>query len=814
MTAGIIVGPCGDPKSAIAIVGEAPGYEETKEGEPFVGDAGDLLNKLLASAGISRNDCYLTNVVKERPVDNKITQFIRFNNKGQAITSPEYDDYERELYRELSMLGCNVIVGCGNVGLWALCRLHGIYKYRGSILEATQGPCAGKKVIPIIHPAGALPGRDYLARYLISADLERVKAQALFPEIRRPKRNIIIQPSFAETMSYLGACQGAGEVAFDIETFNGQMSCISFALSPSSVISIPFARGFADYFTYDQEAAIMRVIGDILYNDKVCKIAQNIIFDFGFLFRRYGIIVRNFEDTMIGQGILYTDFPKGLDFISSLYTEEPYYKDEGAKHFKAVDRLPGDFDTFWRYNAKDSAVCLESWPQILQQLKDNGNLEAYWRQRDTVPALVFLQERGIRVDKDRREALRAEVIKEVDRLQANLNELCGFEINPKSPKQCAEYFYGQKGHKPFTKQGRVTADVNALTRLSIAGFKEAEVMLAIRNLRDLKSRYLDAVLDKDGRLRGAWNPVGTVSGRFSSNKTVEDTGANMQNQPPAVKRMLLPDEGFAAYNMDLELAENTVVAYIAPETNMIQAIEAGEDLHRLTAALIFGKRPEEISDVDGSSTIGGGKHSERYWGKKANHGFNYGEGPRRFALDNEIPEREAKFIRDRYFHSYPGLAIYHNWVANALREDRTLINCFGRRRHFLGLWNNDLLKEAYSFIPQSTIAENTNQKGLRYIFEHQLLLHGVHLMTCVHDNITFQIPISLGWDYHIMCLDSIRQSLQTPIAWRGVEFVIKAGIEIGVNLKDMVKVEGTVTPEKLEVGLEKSKEKASEPDTI
>jgi DNA polymerase-1 len=408
-----------------------------------------------------------------------------------------------------------------------------------------------------------------------------------------------------------------------------------------------------------------------------------------------------------------------------------------------------------------------------------------------------MQERGLRVNVDGLHIASQEAGEQIQILTKELQEVVGYEINPNSTKQLKEYFYDKKKVKPYVsrKTGAYTVDEKALKRISRKGFIEAEKILEIRRLSKLKGTYLDVGLDSDSRLRSAFNPVGTESGRLSSSKTIFGTGTNLQNQPPEMKKYILADEGYVMYNIDLSQAENRIVAYVAPEPKMIEAFEGKQDVHRLTAGLIFDKPIDEISDEDGSCVLGGGRFSERFWGKKANHGLNYDLGYKTFALYYEMDEAEAKFIVERYHLAYPGIRQYHKWVVEDLSRDRTLVNCFGRRRLFLDRWGDALFKEAYSFIPQSTTADKINRDGVNFIYYNQDKFHDVELLNQVHDSIVFQIPISIGWSKHVAILREIKASLESPIEWAksGITFSIPAEVQAGFNLKDMtvIRMDGT-----------------------
>ena len=770
------VGGEGPLNCKIAFIGEAPGAQEEKYGKPFVGPAGQLFNEVLRQSAINRSNCYITNVVKERPPKNNIKVFIDLSKKSRPST-PAYDRYVAELKEELTRCKANVFVPLGNIPFYTLTGLTGITKWRGSILESTLIP--GRKVIPTIHPSAAL--KQYTYRYFIQHDFKRAFEESEQPKILPLIRKLEIAPSYNDTIMYLKMCKKRGLIGFDIEVMNEELSCISFSPKRDEAMSIPFTEGGREYFPVDQEVNIMKAIATVLEDPFVAKVGQNVLFDTFFLFWKYGIRTRNLHDTMVGQAILFPDFPKGLDFITSIYTKEPYYKDEGKRRFKGG----GTDRDFWIYNAKDSMVLMEVFPQIYKDLEKTGNLDTYKRQVKIIEPLLYMTGRGIRMDT---KGLKIESKKVGDKIEALTGELSkatkGRIDNPNSVKQARDYFYIYKGIKPYYKRGtgRVRIDEDALKRLNRKGHKEAGTLLKIRHLAKLKGTYLDMKLDKDDRLRCSYNPVGTTTGRLSSSKTIFNTGMNMQNQPSEMKKYMLADNGYIAYSIDLNQAENRVVAFVAPETMMISAFDEGRDIHRQTAGLILSKPFDEVSDKPGSSSIGDGRSSERFWGKKANHALNYGMGYKRFAFEYEIMEMEAKRIVERYHAIYPGIRQYHSWVKQTLSKGRTVSNCYGRRRLFLDRWGDNLFIDAYAFIPQSTIADKINQDGLLYIHNHQDIFSPVELLNQEHDSITFQISRECKWSVHADILMKIRDSLEGPIRWRSIEFSIPTTLNMGLDL--------------------------------
>ncbi len=762
----------------IAFVGAAPNNIEASKGQPFLGATGEMFDDLLRQAGLTRSTVYLTNVIKTQQPANRTDSLIKFGRSG-ATETPAYREHLAMLAEELNMCQANIIAAMGNVPLYALTGKTGATLRRGSVYECTLIP--GRKVIAMNDLYST--NRNYILRYNIAHDMRRVVEESEFPEVREVPRTYILKPSFLESMAFLMKMKKEPVVAFDIEVSNEEVSCISFCGDPMEIISIPFTHD-GDYFTIEQEGHIWKAIASVLEDPAQSHVGQNTTFDAWFLYTKLGIRVSNCEDTMIAQNIVNPDFPKGLHFITSIYTKEPYYKDEG----KASGGFYGSTNMqFWKYNAKDSAVTLESYYPLMNDLKTMKNTSAYRRQVNIIPPLVAMSYHGVKVDVAglREEARKDE--RQLEILQEELNKLVGHTLNPNSPKQLIQYFYVDKKHKPYLKQGRMTTDDTALKRLARKGVLEASVIQEMRKIRKLKGTYHEMEFDEDDRLRSAFNPAGTRTGRLSSGKTIFGTGGNMQNIPYSVRKYLLADEGYVAYEIDLSQAENRLVAYLANEPMMIDAFESGRDIHRQTAGLLFDKDPNLISDEPGSSVFGNGTKSERDWGKISNHSLNYDFGYKAYALKFEMSDAHGKYIVERYHAIYPNIrSRFHQWVRDSLSRNRTVTNIFGRSQRFLDRWGNELFKDAYAFPAQSTVADIINMRGLSYIWYNQDLFKPLILMNQVHDSIVFQIPLSVSWDHHVAMLTSIKRSLETPLEWRGTQFVIPADTKMGLNLGQMI----------------------------
>lgn len=222
-------------------------------------------------------------------------------------------------------------------------------------------------------------------------------------------------------------------------------------------------------------------------------------------------------------------------------------------------------------------------------------------------------------------------------------------------------------------------------------------------------------------------------------------------------------------NQDLAQAENRVVAYVFGEEKMVAAFEQGVDIHRQTAALIAEIPVEQVTQQQRDEL-----------GKRANHGLNYDLGFKTFALFYQISEAQAKFIVERYHKAYPGVREGHAIIRETLsRENRTLTNCQGRKRTFLGRWGHDLFKVAYSYIPQSTIGEKLNQDGVVFVYTRQDLFPDVGLLNAVHDNVLYQVSLASGPARIVNVAKRIQESLESPLTWNGRSFSIPADTELG-----------------------------------
>ena len=462
------------------------------------------------------------------------------------------------------------------------------------------------------------------------------------------------------------------------------------------------------------------------------------------------------------------------------------------------------------YNIIDAACTLEIHDHIWPDLKQ-GFEPAYQMTVDLFPVLSFMMTRGIKVNLEALESTKQDILTTAATKQEELNQLCGRELNVNSPQQCQQYFYIELGIPPYYDEGSVTVNDTALQRLSRGtakrpGLRQAKLVQDIRGLQKLHGTYLNIEFDSDGRMRCSYNPRGTKFGRLSSSKTIFGTGMNAQNLPQEFKKFLVADEGYVLWEVDKRQAEWVVVAYLTNDANMIKVVEEGKDTHVHTASLMFSADPEIIeyenklvgynSDPDVIRELRSvDEKLERYadsfprtmsarqCGKKSNHGLNYDEGYGRFALINEMEEREAKRIVTMYHLIYPGIKVWYEFVKRQLQRERSLTNCFGRKVRFMDAWGPDLWKAAYSMLPQSTVVDSLNQ-GMVKIYNDEWLCQRLNmdLLAQVHDSILLQIPT---WAIVDVAFPNVQQQVfeyvSPELCYNNRTFKIATDMKLGLN---------------------------------
>lgn len=723
-------GPVGG--SDIMAIAEAPGAVEDEYRRPLIGPTGDLFDDLCREAGFSRDSIYVTNVVKYRPPDNN---FKRLHEIG--VNLPEQVS---KLWDEIRHVKPKVILALGEQSLRATTGKSGITNYRGSILLANDGYT---KVVPTFHPANLLYQKarskgkglfKYAWKYIMIADMHRAYEQSKFRELRSPERILKVCRDSLQLYRFLREHDKLDKSSIDIESINCVPVCIGIAFNKYEGLSVPLYSKFNKIKLADTSISDTverwRLLADFLYRTRI--IGQNFKYDEEKLYR-LGLQCGNlFADTLSLEHTLNPELPsKKLSTISSIRTEEPFYKDEGSEFNSAKD----DIDQLFLYNAKDSVVTWEVWEDQDKELDEfNPRLRSFYY--DYVVKLhkfyIEMERTGMKVDNEVRTSLNKKYNEWHTRLQSRLKELVGHTVNVASPKQVSHLLYDEL-HFPF-RQGTGEDTIVQLITNAVHDDKRIEVgglIIDDRRVRKTKSTYINARPDYDGRMRTSYYITGTETGRSTTNllkppirpERLGWSGHTITKHGHIgsdIRTMLVPDDGYVFLSVDKSQAEARVVAVLCEDYELLKAFDT-IDIHRRTAGLVFdmvsGIELQKVCsnpEVDTLEKDSG----ERFIGKKTRHSGNYDIGAetfhkdasseaRKFGIKIDFSEYKAGIALDKFHAASPKIrGVFHRDVQNIINRTRTLINPFGRERRFLDRMDHKLYREAYAFYPQSIVHDD------------------------------------------------------------------------------------------------------------
>lgn len=334
-------------------VGEAWGREEDMLGVPFIGQAGQELTRMLQDAGFPPNEILYTNVLNYRPPDNKFDSLLVPKAKvGASYKLPpmgsgkylpwEFLPHLARLWIEIEQLNPNLILAFGAKAAWALTGSSKIGAIRGAITQTTDsyrklvfGQCGAAfvtrsgpwKVLPTYHPAGVL--RNWPFRPLVLGDLQKANRERLFPELRRPRREILVSPTLQEVRTWVSETllRSPPWLALDVETKARQITMLGFGRSRSEAMVVPFwGQHQGSYWPTAEEEVGARKECLRLLRSPIPKVMQNGLYDLQYLWLE-GLRPENCDgDTMLLHHSLYPELPKGLGFLGAAYTNEVAWK--------------------------------------------------------------------------------------------------------------------------------------------------------------------------------------------------------------------------------------------------------------------------------------------------------------------------------------------------------------------------------------------------------------------------------------------------------------------------------------------------------
>lgn len=553
------------------------------------------------------------------------------------------------------------------------------------------------------------------------------------------------ESQFAALLSKLSQ---ADTIGIDTETtslnpMEAQLVGISIAFKAGEAVYIPLGHTPT---AAPEQLDLQYVLGRLkphLENAELKKIGQNLKYD-QHIFANYNIALNGIAgDAMLASYIIESHLGHGLDELSQRWLGLPTitYESLCGKGAKQISFADVGLEQATEYAAQDADFALRIEGHLKAQM-DEKQLEMYQNMELPVAQVLFEMERnGVLIDKNELAQQSHELGTQLLALEQQAYAAAGQPFNLNSPKQLQEILFDKmgiptKGLKK-TASGGISTNEAVLEQLA-PDYPLPKIILQNRGLAKLKSTYTDKLPEMinphTGRVHTTYAQAVAITGRLASNNP------NLQNIPirteegRRVRRAFTAPSGSVIVSADYSQIELRIMAHLSGDKTLIEAFKNGEDIHRRTAAEVFGVAQENVSS------------EQRRYAKTINFGLIYGMGQYGLSKSLGIDNLSAKNFIDRYFARYPGVADYMHRTKEQAAAQGYVETLFGRRLYLPDIHNknanaragaeraainapmqgtaSDLIKRAMIDVRHWLHAENLNSK----------------LMMQVHDELVLEVP--------------------------------------------------------------------------
>ncbi|PHV12745.1 DNA polymerase I [Chitinimonas sp. BJB300] len=504
-------------------------------------------------------------------------------------------------------------------------------------------------------------------------------------ELSELPRNYEAIQTEAQLDAWIARLDAADLVAVDTETDSleplvANIVGISVALAEGDAgiraAYLPLGHRYADAPVQLAFDATLAKLKPWLENPSKKKLGQNLKYD-QHVFANHGIALAGVsEDTLLQSYVLDSTERHGMDELAAkhLGLKAISYEEVAGKGAKQIGFAEVAIDVATRYSAEDADITLRLHQLFAPRLAADAKLDYVYRQIElpSREVLFKMERQGVLLDSSLLQKQSHELGQSMLRLEQEAYELAGQPFNLGSPKQIGEILF-DKLKLPVIKKtpkGAPSTDEDVLSELA-RDFPLPAKLLQHRSLAKLKSTYTDKlplmVNTKTGRVHTNYGQATAVTGRLASNDP------NLQNIPVRttegrrIREAFIAPPGHQIVSADYSQIELRIMAHLSSDEGMLKAFEAGIDIHRATAAEVFGATPETVTA------------DQRRYAKAINFGLIYGMSAFGLAAQLDIERSAAQNYIDRYFARYPGVAAYMQTTRETAREQGYVETWFGRR---------------------------------------------------------------------------------------------------------------------------------------
>lgn len=481
--------------------------------------------------------------------------------------------------------------------------------------------------------------------------------------------------------TWLAKLSSAQLMCFDTETtsldpMQAKIVGMSFSVEAGSAAYLPLKH---DYFDAPEQlnfAETIAKIKPILENDAIKKVGQNIKYDCHVL-ANHGIALRGIaHDTMLQSYVFESHKTHGMDALAErhLGLQTIHFEDVTGKGAKQVGFNQVTVETASEYAAEDADITLQLHEAMYPQIAHDEKLNFIYSQIEmpSSACLFTIERNGVLIDAEMLRAQSNEIGMKLIGLENQAYELAGQPFNLASPKQLQEILFDKLGIKPTKKtpSGAPSTDEDVLQELAL-DHALPKVLLEYRGLAKLKSTYTDKlpkmINPATGRVHTSYNQAVAITGRLAS------SDPNLQNIPVRsaegrrIREAFIAPQGAHIVSADYSQIELRIMAHLSQDAGMLTAFANNEDIHRATAAEVFGVEKDAVDN------------EQRRYAKVINFGLIYGMSAFGLAQNLNIERGAAASYIERYFARYPGVKAYMDNTRAEAKQKGYVETYFGRR---------------------------------------------------------------------------------------------------------------------------------------
>lgn len=523
-----------------------------------------------------------------------------------------------------------------------------------------------------------------------------------------------------------------------IEALDAKLVGLSFSTEDFRAWYVPVSR------ETEKAKKILEIFRPVYENPKILKVGQNLKYDLTVL-ANYGIHLSGpLFDTMLAHYLIQPELRHNMDYLAEIYLNyktihiEELIGPKGRGQKNMGDLEPKDI---YKYACEDADVTLRLMKPLAEELRKNGVEEVFQNiEMPLMPVLARMERNGVVLDTDTLKEVENDFTVRLQTLEKDIYELAGHEFTINSPRQVGEVLFGElklSEKVKKTKSGQYSTSEEVLRDLH-SKHPIVQKILDYRGLKKLLSTYVEAlpklINPATGHIHTSFNQAVTATGRLSS------SNPNLQNIPVRgedgreIRKAFIPEAGEIFFSADYSQIELRIMAHLSGDEHMIEAFNAGHDVHAATAARIFHKDIKDISK------------DERRKAKTANFGIIYGISAFGLAERMDVSRTEAKELIDSYFEMYPKIKDYISKAVDTAREKGYIETEFGRRRYLPDINSRNAVVRGYAErnavnAPiQGTAADIIKIAMIRV--QQRLDAEGckARMMLQVHDELNFSVP--------------------------------------------------------------------------